>query len=164
MNKERLEFLKEKKAEIKKMKDDVIKASNSVFTEMCAEFFENYPRLEKFGWTQYTPYFNDGDTCEFSANIDYGISINDSEYAEDEDWYSERNIKSHGTFNRVTREYEGRIDEPNPKFDKELVEITKDIKEFLKHFDNDFYKSQFGDHARVVVSRSGVNVDEYDHD
>jgi len=30
--------------------------------------FEEYPNIDSISWNQYTPYFNDGDPCEFSVN------------------------------------------------------------------------------------------------
>lgn len=33
--------------------------------------FGKYPDLISFSWTQYTPYFNDGDECVFSVYADY---------------------------------------------------------------------------------------------
>lgn len=47
------------------------------------EIFNTYPKLQKFSWNQYTPYFNDGDQCRFSV-YDY-ISINDED-GENEEW------------------------------------------------------------------------------
>jgi hypothetical protein len=65
------EILKENSeiiADLRAKLNDKLKAT---LTFGSAELFEEFPELESFSWTQYTPYFNDGDTCEFSANIDY---------------------------------------------------------------------------------------------
>lgn len=35
------------------------------------------PNVHSFGWTQYTPYFNDGDTCEFSVNEPWLRTVDD---------------------------------------------------------------------------------------
>jgi len=60
--------LKKKIAEAKKAMETTAK---SAFAEMAEEFFEENPDIIAFGWTQYTPYWNDGDVCEFSAHTDY---------------------------------------------------------------------------------------------
>jgi hypothetical protein len=60
--------LKKKIAEAKKAMETTAK---SAFAEMAEEFFEENPDIITFGWTQYTPYWNDGDVCEFSAHTDY---------------------------------------------------------------------------------------------
>ena len=31
-------------------------------------FFDTCPEVEEIAWSQYAPYFNDGDACEFSVN------------------------------------------------------------------------------------------------
>ena len=36
--------------------------------EVFAEFWEKNPGIKTVLWTQYAPYFNDGDPCEFSVN------------------------------------------------------------------------------------------------
>jgi len=45
--------------------------AKGLFTEMSTELFNENPTLMGFGWTQYTPYFNDGDVCTFRCNSDY---------------------------------------------------------------------------------------------
>ena len=44
------------------------------------------------------------------------------------------------------------------------LESKEEIREFLSHFDNDFFLQQFGDHAEITVTSEGVNIDEYEHD
>jgi hypothetical protein len=59
------EILKENSeiiADLRAKLNDKLKAT---LTFGSAELFEEFPELESFSWTQYTPYFNDGDTCEF---------------------------------------------------------------------------------------------------
>lgn len=48
------------------------------------ELFAKHPELETISWTQYTPYFMDGDTCYFSANTEYA-EINGEEIEWDDD-------------------------------------------------------------------------------
>jgi hypothetical protein len=62
------QVLKNKIAEAKKQMEQTAKEA---FAEMVTEFFDENSDLISFGWTQYTPYFNDGDVCEFSAHTDY---------------------------------------------------------------------------------------------
>lgn len=157
-----LEALKEKKKEIAKLKAEAQQMSSDAFDSFCKEIFEKHPKVESFGWSQYTPYFNDGDTCTFSANTDC-ISIN-GEYVDDSKWVSEKNVVDWGTWNRDLRIYEGRVEVPNLDYNSELVKGADEIVEFLSNFDNDFYITRFGDHAEITVSKDGVDVDEYEHD
>ena len=45
--------------------------AKTAFTDMAKEFFNANPTVLAFGWTQYTPYWNDGDVCTFRAQTDY---------------------------------------------------------------------------------------------
>jgi len=162
MNKEKFAVLREKQEEIKKMKKEMIEASNKIFTELTKSIFEEHPKVKSFGWNQYTPYFNDGDTCTFSANTDY-IRINE-EYVDDSSWVNETTITNYGNWNREKKVYEGRTEVPNLNYDVELSKAADDITEFLSNFDDEFFISQFGDHAEITVTAEGVGVDEYEHD
>ena len=157
-----LEALKEKQKEIAKLKAEAQQMASDAFDSFCKEIFEKHPKIESFGWSQYTPYFNDGDTCTFSANVDY-ISIN-GEYVDDSKWVNETTVVDWGTWNRDLRIYEGRVEVPNLDYDSELSKGADEITEFLRNFDNDFYITRFGDHAEITVSKDGVDVDEYEHD
>jgi hypothetical protein len=162
MNNDKFAILREKQEGIKKLKEEMLEASNKIFTEMTKVIFEEHPKVKSFGWNQYTPYFNDGETCAFSANVDYiyinGVSVDES------DWISENIITSYGNWNREEKVYKNRTEVPNLNYDSELVKANDEIKEFLCNFDEEFFMSQFGDHAEVTVTSEGVSVDEYEHD
>lgn len=162
MTNDKFAILKEKQAEIEKLKKEMLEASNKIFTDLTKTIFEDHPKVESFGWTQYTPYFNDGDTCTFSAHTDY-IYLN-GESVDEAKWLSPVNVKTWGTWNREKRVYEGREEVPNLDYDKELADAVEEIKEFLHHFDNEFFLSQFGDHAEVTITREGVDINECEHD
>jgi hypothetical protein len=162
MNKEKLSQIEEKRQHIIKLKKEVVDDSYDLFNEFCSEIFNKCERLESFGWSQYTPYFNDGDTCIFSANTEY-LYINGDSFDEAE-WYSETNVTDWGKWNSQTRQYEGRVEVSNPNYDPDLAKITDEISQFLGNFDNDFFLSKFGDHAEIVVTKSGISVSECDHD
>jgi len=162
MNNEKFAILREKQEEIKKLKEEMLEASNKIFTDLTKTIFKEHPKLESFGWSQYTPYFNDGETCTFSANIDY-IYIN-GQPADEADWINETKITNYGTWNREKRQYEGRTEVANLDYDPELAKITDEVKDFLSNFDEDFFLSQFGDHAEITITAEGVSVDECEHD
>jgi len=184
MSNDKFAVLREKQEEIKKLKKEMLDASNKIFTDLTKTIFEDHPKVKSFGWNQFTPYFNDGDTCYFCVNTDY-IQIN-GESVDESDWINETKITNWGTFNREKREYEGRTEEtkitnygtwnrekreyegrtevPNLDYDPELAAASNEIREFLRNFDDDFFLSQFGDHAEITITADGVNVDEYEHD
>lgn len=154
--------IKEKQKEIKELQDQLQKRSNEVFKEAFNQIFDKYENLQNFSWTQYTPYFNDGDACRFDAHTDY-IYVN-GEHIDDCDWMNEKKVISWGTYNREKRAYEGRIEQDNPNYDPEMANAVADVKKVLGLFDNNFYERQFGDHTKVTISRAGVDIEDYEHD
>jgi hypothetical protein len=125
--------------------------------------------IVEFGWTQYTPYFNDGDPCVFSVGELWFRTTND-EKTEDEEY--EYDLELSGghpslgerprTYNRETRGFDvgAYVGEREASYDRcrELSEAVE-----TGAFE-DVLLDAFGDHARVVVSRDGITVDFYDHD
>ena len=159
---EKIKLLRTKNSEVYNLKDEIFNLSKDVFEDWCKNVFEKYSKIESFGWNQYTPYFNDGDTCTFSANTDY-LSVN-GEYVDDSEWMGATKVTNWGTYNRDTKVYDGRVEVPNEKYDKELEDATDEIRNFLQMFDDDFYIRKFGDHSEITVTKEGVEVDDYDHD
>ncbi len=76
--------LKELQSKIDALKEEIKTESEAAFKEESKNFFEKYPNIESFSWTQYTPYFNDGNECVFSVNTDAKINGNDQYENEDE--------------------------------------------------------------------------------
>ena len=70
--------IQEKEKQMKAIKADALKQYKLLFQEASVQLFESQPDLQSFSWTQYTPYWNDGDVCTFGANIeDPGINGSD---------------------------------------------------------------------------------------
>lgn len=133
------------KNKLKDLKKQYLDAAQDEFKKASNELFEKYNRLKSFGWRQYTPYFNDGDVCEFSART-YSPSINgrDEYNDEDDDLINGENL------------YKAK--------DEEAKDIIKNIKDFLKMFDEDAYQSMFDDHVEITVTKDKVEVEHYEHD
>lgn len=159
---EKLKQLQMKNSEIRDLKKQINSISDSIFDDFRQHIFSKYEQLESFGWTQYTPYFNDGEACLFFANTDYLIINGD--YAEDSNWFSKENIINWGQWNRELKIHEGRVQEPNNNYNEVLVNAYNEIVEFLSNFDNDYYLTKFGDHAEVIVTKNSVDISDYDHD
>lgn len=83
-------------AEKKKVLTNQLK---SEFPAILKPLFEKYPAVEKIRWTQYTPYFNDGDECTFSANV-WDIAINDDEMYDG----AEENSEAADEFSKALKE------------------------------------------------------------
>lgn len=46
----------------------------------------------------------------------------------------------------------------------EYTQIKKELSEFLSQFDDELMMDLFGDHVRIVITREGLSVEEYQHD
>lgn len=135
-----IEKFNEKKAEWNKKRDEMREEGKELLFSTLQELFEKNENLKKIAWTQYTPWFNDGDTCEFHAHIDYP-DVND--------WQE-------GDY------YEG--DEEEDETTKPSDELYKEIVSLLNILDEDDYKEIFGDHVKVTITKEGYEVEGYDHD
>lgn len=159
---EKISAIKKKRKEISNLKKEIITISSSVFDEFCKNIFTKYSQLESFGWTQYTPYFNDGDVCVFHANTDY-LKIN-GKFAEESDWYSDKKVVNYGKWNQKLKKYEDREETDNLQYNPDLYNACQEITNFLVLFDENFYLEKYGDHAEITITPLGISVDECDHD
>lgn len=130
--------------------------AKDALSEMCAPVFEAHPEAVSFTWRQYTDYFNDGDTCTFSAYTDaYSIEVNG------QDGYE---ISKTHNYEKVDGEHR-RIPIPESELNPLRFAQSK-FSDILNSIGDDSLKEMFGDHREVTVHRDGsVEVDEYeDHD
>ena len=116
----------------------------------------NIEGVHSVSWHQYTPYFNDGDPCLFSVGEIYVKMIDGDEEAGDyEDGYLD-------TSDMVT--YPAGYRNPptiNSGFE-ELYPALRELGQSMGHFEN-FLQDAFGDHARIVATREGFDVEFYEH-
>lgn len=181
MNKETiLEEIKKGKDEIRNLQEQMRNKIKANFHELAKTVFNEYPELKSFGWTQYTPYFNDGEECVFSSNHDDPfINGFDSWTSSDEPgdcWGYFDNGQDEGAENIYgkNREYKekiygelpdgGRCEIDNPDYNPRNGEIVKSVKDFLNVFDEQDYKDMFGDHVSVIVTPDWVESQELEHD
>jgi hypothetical protein len=128
------------------------------FPTMFNELFEQSARIDSFTWRQYTPYFNDGDTCEFGVYAD-DPNINDEDIY-DIEWYDWK-YKYHL---RGDKEYANLLTD-NPNIDLVECQLVDDFTKVIEGIPVDFLKDLFGDHCLVTIHRDGsIDVTEYEHD
>lgn len=63
-----LEKIAELKQEMAALRAKVQKDGKLWLEQAFKDFFVANPQIESIYWTQYTPYFNDGDICRFRIN------------------------------------------------------------------------------------------------
>lgn len=145
------------------------------------KFFELNPEIQSIEWTQYTPYFNDGEECIFSVNEMFFRLVGD----DDSDLYdleSKYTVSSYaldiisGKYTsayyskeralREVAETEELIKSLNvtPERIKELEQNFKNFKDVLSKLNDDVYEDVFGDHALITATKDGFEVEYYEHD
>lgn len=155
---ETLEDFKKELDKLVKIKEEFLEKLRKQFPNLLKTLFDKSDKIESIGWTQYTPWFNDGDACTFSVHTDC-LYIN-GEYDEDIeelDWRIPYYLKGHKDYQNVF--------EDNPKADLEFYNQVEEFKEFLGSIPDDIYLDLFGDHVEVTVYKNGsIDVSECDHD
>ena len=144
---------------IKKLNEELKGQFSEALKEGANELFSKYPDLESFSWRQFTPYFNDGDPCEFDIyeephNLIYkGKDI--GEYSEENEervykWRDKSLTKFGATLFNSYQEYNS--------MKQEIINFIL----LLEPMSNTV-QSVLGE-GLVTISRDGVEVEEYDHD
>lgn len=149
--KEKYKLLKKQMTDLR---NQIEEQAKEFFKDASKDLFEKHPNLEEFSWSQYTPYFNDGEECTFSANTEYikiTMSANAASTTDDED-DDDSDFDSYDVKGKRRSEYT----------EREAAGV--DALALLAIFEEDDYKAMFGDHVEVTVSRRGVGTDEYSHD
>ena len=179
-----IERIKIELAAFEEKKQAFIAELRKEFPSMFIELFAQAPKLKSVSWTQYTPYFNDGDSCEFSAHTS-DLAINGaSRYEDDED--SEISVRPIRYISLRTED-EVRINKelaektkytwyaksgigdsglsPNPKYDIDAHRVSSEISEVLSSIPDDFLRDLFGDHVEVTIFADGtIKIKNYEHD
>lgn len=140
---EAIEQLKSFRKRRDELEQEIQSTGKQLFREAVEMIFNEHPGLVAFSWTQYTPYFNDGDECVFSANTDY-LDIQFGDEEELKAYYASSSAPASGKH-----------------------EADKAVKNFLRLFDDDDYKAMFGDHIKVIVTKGDsikIEVEGYNHD
>lgn len=138
------------------------------FLEMMDELLAE-PTVAAVRWSQYTPYFNDGDACVFSihgfqvklldGNALPGCTGADDDEDEDDEedstgWLDEYDVRR---YNRETSRYEVK-----PEFGQ-VGEKMVGLEQATGHFE-DILGQTFGDHATITATKAGFDIVFYDHD
>lgn len=147
--KKRLKLIKK---EVQDAKKQAQKKAHEVFHEEVKNLFDKFPELESFSWDQFTPYFNDGDTCEFYSN--HGecgwqatIDGEDIEVCQHE-----------GIEYAEACDFDLQDESKWKNIQKTGLKIEKAIASVLSIFEQDDFQIMFGDHITVVVDKSGVKT------
>lgn len=146
--------------ELKKLGDDTSKA--------IGEFLgEHIPAGFSVEWTQYTPYFNDGDACTFSVHLPY---LYRTPTDEDDDTSAEERDESLSLGSWSVERYGNSAESyPIAIIDGLSKEQLTALVAAWDELPEDMLEQAFGDHAEVVIRKAAdgtVTTDrsEYSHD
>jgi hypothetical protein len=132
----------------------------------------NDPTVVEFGWRQYTPYFNDGEPCEFGVN---GLWVRTETDRDVEDQYDLEVEYSHPSLGEMTGgEWVNDPDRPGRRKkvgdryegpDQARYERCHALDGAIQGgaFEHVLLNA-FGDHANITVRRDGIEVEFYEHD
>lgn len=129
------------------------------------------PNIHSFGWTQYTPYFNDGETCYFGVHEPWVRTAKDTAGEQDEGYadYSERHTVGYGKhptlgegpwYRAEPRQRTGVA----PGYEQTAARVQALADAMGDGSLNTVLMALFGDHAEVTVRKDRIVVDEYSHD
>ena len=132
--------------------------AQALFKETTKEFFDKNANITAIVWTQYTPYFNDGDTCEFSVNEPTFTNAPDPENVRWGEYDGDDEVAADGSEIFAWESW----GEPPEGINVSMCEAFGRMIQSSEM--EDVMKAMFGDHVKVVATREGFDVDDYDHD
>ncbi|MEU0952815.1 hypothetical protein ABZ353_10800 [Streptomyces niveus] len=134
----------------------------------------NDPTIVEFGWSQYTPYFNDGDTCDFSVHYLWVRTTAEADGAVDEygDEYSSHyglDVDYHPSLGKIESDWDSEAHKfVNKRYegpDEDRYNRCQELDRALQSgaYDNVLLE-HFGDHALITVRKDVIEVEYYSHD
>jgi hypothetical protein len=124
----------------------------------------DYPGVLEYKWEQYTPYWNDGEECTFSANGEWGggakLEFGDKDGGDREDGYYSTDYLGYSSWRSTSADPINGVDVT------ELAKLLDTIESELGSGHHDvFLKDSFGDHATVYATKDGFRIEYYNsHD
>lgn len=143
------------------LKSEMKQIGQDFFKSETAKLFADYPDLVSFSWTQYTPYFNDGDECVFSVH-DYYKLLFRGEDPDEVDEYDEEGIDMWSLNWHLNNA--DKSDYDVTRGGKISLDLVQRIDAVVAGMDEDVMKALFGDHVSVTVYADRVETELYDHD
>lgn len=147
-----LDKLSEAAAKIQEVKRQATETAVAILKPALKEFLAENPEIKTIAWSQYTPYFNDGEECIFSVN---SPSFSTAKLDTHPDSYDgdEEVVSFEAYSNNKYNEY----------VSSAAYKACYDLGELLESL-SDELKDVFGDHCQVIVNEDGIFVEQYDHD
>jgi hypothetical protein len=149
------------------------------------DLFDKFPEVRSVVWCQYTPYFNDGDTCTFGVHeFDVNLGTDDDIRKQvDEKKLAMKAAADAGEYKQAQAlrdevdELLGRLEDEADDYhygesiyslrrskNPREVEVADAVRNLQRELPGDVLESVFGDHVQIVATRQGFKVSEKSHD
>lgn len=165
-----LSDIKTLKTEINKLREEAKKKVEEIFKVAALSLFVEYPNLKRISWTQYTPYFDDGDPCTFSSThncpaIYFTTTVNENKDEDEDDFDNYEEEWYESSYFDYSKDYKTRTLKTSLT-DEQINELKtgQAVKEFLNNFDNEDMENLFGDGYKVIITKNKIEVEEFSHD
>lgn len=138
--------------EARQRMQDVIK---SVF----ADFFRKYPDVYGIGWVQYTPSWNDGESCEFSVH-EVNLYLTEDAYDEGD---SDNDIFD-GSWRRsgLSADEQARVDAVGGEQRlREIIAHFEPVADFIEQMEDADMQLIFGNGSRILATKDDLTVEDY---
>lgn len=142
--------------EMEKVKKEFQEKGKEILKKSFKAFFDAVPSVKAITWTQYTPYFNDGEPCVFGVGEMFALSKKSYKAWKDDGGYVEEYA--------VTSSWGEYDPAENGGLTKEEFEATKNFIDNIHKLSDDIFEDMFGDHVEVIATKKGFEVEEYSHD
>lgn len=155
--------------EFERRYEELTKQFSLQFDDIIKKFFEAVPVVKAITWTQYTPYFMDGDSCVFSVNevnfsnfISKNLHNGIADYFDENDEDEDEDVIDDSSDKKEKWSTSLYYAEENKYLTAEQVELCKKVSKLISN--DDMMESLFGDHTIIQISRDGMVQDDYEHD
>lgn len=181
--------ISEQQKEIAEIRTKFKEAFKSQFKDITKQFFEENPEIKCITWSQFTPYFNDGEPCVFGVGevkflkkFDKEEKLNSDEYEFDDDYvdfvvdtgslafdleWAQKQYDRYkdSEYEQTAQNYKEEINRIKnaSEREKELYENCVSFEELIQS-NEDMMEEIFDDHVSVYITPDEIIVEGYDHD
>jgi len=166
--------IQETKNKLAALKKEYRDTAQKAFKDSLKTFLDKYSFVDAIMWTQYTPYFNDGDTCLFSV---HDVEIKGDPRILSPDLYVNEDVSSVSVLEytyceeTIVNYLKNKTNKDSYYKEKFVRAPTIQEKEFLNdceelfgliHSLEDSLQSILGE-GLVTVTKDGISVTDWDH-
>lgn len=137
--------------------DTLNKTISDSIGQYIFDMMKDYPNVKSISFVHYTPYFNDGDACEWRLCVDGGKVVYQDDMGVEETLTIDE-LRSYAGYNReLHRSTYKQNDHPASK-------LVIDFGEFLEQIPSNIIENTF-EEGEVIFDRDGtITEEDYDHE